>query len=128
MYVWADELRPVLPLLRMGRGKMMGVDHNKGLRWVGASAALIEKPRGEPGSGLRRRARRGRRQPRPSASPAAAGSGRRASGFLLFVPPILVAALWPAGSCPRCSRQRCSARCPAELFFGSPEFSVALGW
>lgn len=31
----------VLPLLRMGRGKMMGVDHNKGLRWVGASAGLI---------------------------------------------------------------------------------------
>ncbi|HWI19462.1 MAG TPA: hypothetical protein VNT81_17030, partial [Vicinamibacterales bacterium] len=29
-------LRPALPLLRMGRGKMMGVDHNKGLRWVGA--------------------------------------------------------------------------------------------
>jgi len=25
----------------MGRGKMMGVDHNKGLRWVGASAGLI---------------------------------------------------------------------------------------
>jgi hypothetical protein len=23
------ELRPVLPLIRMGRGKMMGVDHNK---------------------------------------------------------------------------------------------------
>jgi len=42
MYIWADQLRPVLPLLRMGRGKMMGVDHNKGLRWVGASAALIE--------------------------------------------------------------------------------------
>ena len=41
MYIWADQLRPVLPLLRMGRGKMMGVDHNKGLRWVGASAALI---------------------------------------------------------------------------------------
>jgi hypothetical protein len=34
-------LRPVLPLLRMGRGKMMGVDHNRGLRWVGASAGLI---------------------------------------------------------------------------------------
>jgi hypothetical protein len=32
---------PVLPLVRMGRGKMMGVDHNKGLRWVGASAGLI---------------------------------------------------------------------------------------
>ena len=35
-------LRPVLPLLRMGRGKMMGVDHNKGFRWVGASAGFIE--------------------------------------------------------------------------------------
>lgn len=33
---------PVLPLLRMGRGRMMGVDHNKGLRWVGASGALID--------------------------------------------------------------------------------------
>jgi hypothetical protein len=42
MYVWTDELRPVIPLLRMGRGRMMGVDHNKGLKWVGASAALIE--------------------------------------------------------------------------------------
>lgn len=29
-----------LPLVRMGRGKMMGVDHNKGLSWVGAAAAL----------------------------------------------------------------------------------------
>ncbi len=37
------QLRPVLPLLRMGRGKMMGVDHNKGLRWVGASAGLISR-------------------------------------------------------------------------------------
>lgn len=33
--------RAVLPLIRMGRGKMMGVDHNKGLRWVGASAGLV---------------------------------------------------------------------------------------
>jgi hypothetical protein len=42
MYVRRGQrLLPVLPLLRMGRGKMMGVDHNKGLRWVGASAALI---------------------------------------------------------------------------------------
>jgi hypothetical protein len=42
MYIRAgSELRPVLPLLRMGRGKMMGVDHNKGLRWVGASAGLM---------------------------------------------------------------------------------------
>jgi hypothetical protein len=41
MYVWLEELKPVLPLLRMGRGKMMGVDHNKNLEWVGASGALI---------------------------------------------------------------------------------------
>jgi hypothetical protein len=41
MYVWTDALRAVLPLVRMGRGKMMGVDHNKGLRWVGASAGLV---------------------------------------------------------------------------------------
>ena len=32
----------VLPLVRMGRGKMMGVDHNKNLEWVGAAAALID--------------------------------------------------------------------------------------
>lgn len=41
MYVWTDRLRPVLPLVRMGRGRMMGVDHNKGLRWVGASAGFL---------------------------------------------------------------------------------------
>jgi hypothetical protein len=41
MYVWLDRLMPVLPLVRMGRGKMMGVDHNKNLEWVGASAALV---------------------------------------------------------------------------------------
>jgi hypothetical protein len=41
MYVWTDTLRAVLPLVRMGRGRMMGVDHNKGLRWVGSSAALM---------------------------------------------------------------------------------------
>jgi hypothetical protein len=41
MYVWTDRLRPVMALVRMGRGQMMGVDHNKGLRWVGASAAFI---------------------------------------------------------------------------------------
>jgi hypothetical protein len=29
--------RLALPLGRMGRGLMMGVDHNKGLTWVGAS-------------------------------------------------------------------------------------------
>ncbi len=41
MYIWRERLRPVLALVRMGRGRMMGVDHNKGLRWVGASAALV---------------------------------------------------------------------------------------
>jgi hypothetical protein len=41
MYVWLDRLVPVMPLLRMGRGRMMGVDHNKNMEWVGASAALI---------------------------------------------------------------------------------------
>lgn len=42
MYVWpeAGEPSPVLPLLRMGRGRMMGVDHNRNLEWVGGSAAL----------------------------------------------------------------------------------------
>jgi len=42
MYVRVGErFQPVLPLIRMGRGKMMGVDHNKGMRWVGASAGLL---------------------------------------------------------------------------------------
>ncbi len=43
MYVWPEggELTPVLPLVRMGRGIMMGVDHNKNLEWVGGSAALL---------------------------------------------------------------------------------------
>ena len=42
MYVWPEngEMTPVLPLLRMGRGIMMGVDHNRNLEWVGGSAAL----------------------------------------------------------------------------------------
>jgi hypothetical protein len=37
------QYRPVLPLVRMGRGRMMGVDHNKGLEFVGASAAFMTK-------------------------------------------------------------------------------------
>lgn len=42
MYVRSGSgFQPVLPLIRMGRGKMMGVDHNRGLRWVGASAGLM---------------------------------------------------------------------------------------
>ena len=41
MYLWTDHLTPVLPLLRMGRGKMMGVDQNRNMSWVGASGALM---------------------------------------------------------------------------------------
>jgi hypothetical protein len=41
MYVWLDELVPALTIVRMGRGVMMGVDHNKNMQWVGSSAALI---------------------------------------------------------------------------------------
>jgi hypothetical protein len=43
MYVWPEggELTPVLPLIRMGRGKMMGVDHNRNMEWVGSSAGLL---------------------------------------------------------------------------------------
>jgi hypothetical protein len=37
-----DAYLPVLPLIRMGRGKMMGVDFNKGQLWVGAAAGLQE--------------------------------------------------------------------------------------
>jgi hypothetical protein len=43
MYVWLEELKPVLTIVRMGRGLMMGVDHNKGMAWVGSSAGLIGK-------------------------------------------------------------------------------------
>jgi hypothetical protein len=41
MYVWLDKLVPVLTIVRMGRGLMMGVDQNKNMTWVGSSAALI---------------------------------------------------------------------------------------
>lgn len=40
MYIWLDKLLPVLTIIRMGRGLMMGVDHNKNMEWVGASAGL----------------------------------------------------------------------------------------
>ena len=40
MYIWADELTAVLTILRMGRGLMMGVDHNRNMEWVGSSAGL----------------------------------------------------------------------------------------
>ncbi len=42
LYMWPDDgdLTPALSLVRLGRGKMMGVDHNKNQRWVGGSAAF----------------------------------------------------------------------------------------
>jgi hypothetical protein len=43
MYIWLDELLPVMSIVRMGRGSMMGVDHNKNMEWVGSSAALYQR-------------------------------------------------------------------------------------
>ena len=41
MYIWLDELQAVTTIVRMGRGKMMGVDHNRDMEWVGASAGFF---------------------------------------------------------------------------------------
>ncbi len=43
LYVWPEKgkLTPVLTLTRMGRGKMMGVDHNRDQEWVGSTAAYF---------------------------------------------------------------------------------------
>jgi hypothetical protein len=40
MYIWLDELLPVMTIIRMGRGLMMGVDHNRNMQWVGSSAGF----------------------------------------------------------------------------------------
>lgn len=40
MYIWLDELLPVMTIIRLGRGLMMGVDHNKNMQWVGSSAGF----------------------------------------------------------------------------------------
>jgi hypothetical protein len=42
MYIWLESLRAVNTIIRMGRGTQMGVDHNKGFEWVGASAGFID--------------------------------------------------------------------------------------
>jgi hypothetical protein len=42
MYIWLDELLPVMTIIRMGRGLMMGVDHNRNMEWVGSSAGFYE--------------------------------------------------------------------------------------
>lgn len=44
MYIWMDELQAVTTIVRMGRGKMMGVDQNRDLEWVGASAGFFPLP------------------------------------------------------------------------------------
>jgi hypothetical protein len=43
LYLWPDggKLTPALSLVRLGRGKMMGVDHNRNQEWVGASGAFF---------------------------------------------------------------------------------------
>jgi hypothetical protein len=41
MYVWDGEMKPVTTVVRLGRGTMMGVDFNKNLDWVGASAGFF---------------------------------------------------------------------------------------
>jgi hypothetical protein len=46
LYAWPDggALTPMISLVRMGRGLMMGVDHNRDKTWVGASAAFVAVP------------------------------------------------------------------------------------
>jgi hypothetical protein len=44
LYVWPDgaaDMVPMTSLVRLGRGLMMGVDHNRNQQWVGGSAALF---------------------------------------------------------------------------------------
>ena len=43
LYVWPDggEMTPLTSLVRMGRGLMMGVDHNRDQTWVGGSAGFM---------------------------------------------------------------------------------------
>jgi hypothetical protein len=41
MYIWLEELTPVMTIIRMGRGLQMGVDHNRNMEWVGSSAGLV---------------------------------------------------------------------------------------
>lgn len=45
MYIWDREPVPVLTIIRMGRGQMMGVDHNRNMEWVGSSAGFFPDER-----------------------------------------------------------------------------------
>ena len=40
MYLWRDSLEAMTTIVRTGRGKMMGVDQNRDMEWVGASAGF----------------------------------------------------------------------------------------
>jgi hypothetical protein len=48
MYVWLEQMLPVMTIVRMGRGLMMGVDHNRNMEWVGSSAGLYGSVEGLP--------------------------------------------------------------------------------
>ena len=89
MCLWTDRLRPVLPLIRMGRGQMMGVAHNQGLAWVGASAGFAGAGM-TPGGVMPSRRWRWWRPPPPARS-VAAGSRSTGSAFVLYFPAMLVA-------------------------------------
>lgn len=43
LYIWPEgkAMQPMVSLVRMGRGLMMGVDHNRDKTWVGASAGFV---------------------------------------------------------------------------------------
>lgn len=46
MYLWPEdetEMQPVASLVRLGRGLMMGVDHNRNQQWVGGSSAFFPR-------------------------------------------------------------------------------------
>ncbi len=46
MFLWPDdaaEPTAVMPLLRLSKGEMLGVDFNKNKVWVGASAGFFEE-------------------------------------------------------------------------------------
>ena len=40
MFIWLEDLLPVMTIVRMGRGLMMGVDHNRNMEWVGSAAGF----------------------------------------------------------------------------------------
>jgi hypothetical protein len=55
LYVWPDgkSMTPMTSLVRMGRGLMMGVDHNRDKTWVGGSASFIVSKTAADAQGLR---------------------------------------------------------------------------